>query len=165
MAESKIYTSFGTPITFGDSAQSYAIALNGLAANVGIYSNRADFGAGSVPTTYLCRASFQKGVAGVVNEIISVYVFTSDGTLADGTLATTGTTLTTAMLPNAWWMLPVVVESTTTSVRFTRSGLVTIPTRYCTIGVMNSLTGQLLGSANACVVSLTPIIDAIQPSA
>lgn len=165
MAESLLYTKFETPITFGDTSQSYPIALQNLAANVGVYSNRADRGAGSIATTYICRARFRKGVASVVGQAIGVYVFTSDGTDSDGTLATTGTTLTAAMLVNAFWMMPVIVESTSTSVSFIRSGIVTIPTRYFSVGVMNSLTGLLTNTANQALISFTPVVPALQAAA
>ena len=165
MAESLLYTKFETPITFGDSGQSYPIALQNLAANAGVYSNRADRGAGSIATRYIVRARFRKGVASVVNEVIGVYIFTSDGTDSDGTLATTGTTLTTAMLPNAWDSFGVVVESTSTAVSFIRSRIVEIPTRYFTVGVMNSLTGLLTNTANTALISFTPIVDALQAQA
>lgn len=165
MAESLIYTKFETPITFGDSGQSYALALQNLAASAGVYSNRADRGAGSIATTYICRARFRKGVASVVGQAIMVYVFTSDGTDSDGTLATTGTTLTAAMTVNAFWSMPVIVESTSTGVSFIRSAIITIPTRYFSVGVMNSTTGLLTNTANTALISLTPVVDAIQAAA
>lgn len=167
MAESLLYTTFGTPITFGDTAgsPSAVLALKNLGANAGIYSNRYDRGAASAPIDYLCLARFRKGVAGVAGQAIGVYVYLSDGTDSDGTLATTGTTLTAAMLGNAWWSMPVIVESTSTTVSFIRRGMVTIPSRYFSVGVMNSVIGLLTNTDNIALVSFTPVIAALQPEA
>jgi hypothetical protein len=164
VAESLLYTKFETPIIFQATAGTVTLNLASLAANVGIYSNQLDRGAGSITTRYLCTAKFQKSVAGVVGEIIGVYFFSGNGTTIDGNLATTGTTLTTAMLPNNFSSFGVIVESTSTTVPFIASRVIEIPTRYLTIGVMNSTTGAL-ATGNTCTISLTPLADALQAAA
>lgn len=159
----KIYTAIETAITFQDSGGSAVITLNNLAANVGRVSARYDRGAGSIASRYLLRGVFDKGVAGVVGQIINMYIFTSDGTNADGTVGTADAALTANQALNCFDRpYPVVVNTTSTSVKITQSFIVEIPTRYFSIGVMNSLIGLLRASANVCTISLTPIPDEIQ---
>jgi hypothetical protein len=105
---------------------------------------------------------FDKGVASVVGQVINVYIFTSDGTNADGTVGTADAALTTNQALNAFLILPVVVNTTSTSVKITQSYVVEIPSRYVSVGVMNSTTGLLRAAANVCTISLTPIPDEIQ---
>jgi hypothetical protein len=164
MAESLLYTKFETPILFQASAGDVTLNLASLAANTGIYSNQLDRGAGSIATRYVCAVTMQKSVASIVNEVIGVYFFSGNGTTIDGNLSTTGTTLTTVMLPNAFVSFGVVVESTSTTVPFIRSAVIEVPTRYLTIGVMNSLTGAL-ATGNTCNIRLTPLVDALQAAA
>ncbi len=157
-----IYTVFETAITFQDSGGSAVITLQNLAAATGRVSARYDRGAGNIATRYIWRAVFDKGVAGVVGQVINAYIFTSDGTNADGTVGTADAALTANQALNAFDVLPVVVYTTSTSVKITRSKVVEIPTRYFSVGVMNSTTGLLRNSANVCTISLTPIPDEIQ---
>jgi hypothetical protein len=159
----KVYVAQEAAITFQDSGGSAVITLNNLAAATGRVSARYDRGAGSIATRYLMKCVFDKGVAGVVGQIINVYVFTSDGTDADGTVGTSDAALTANQALNCFERpYPVVVNTTSTSVKITQSYIVEIPTRYFSIGVMNSTTGLLRASANVCTISLTPIPDEIQ---
>lgn len=158
----KVYTAIETAITFQDSGGSAVITLNNLAAATGRVSARYDRGAGSIATRYMLRAVFDKGVAGVVGQIINTYIFTSDGTNPDGTVGTADAALTANQALNAFFTLPVVVNTTSTSVKITQSAIVEIPTRYFSVGVMNSTTGLLRAAANVCTISLTPIPDEIQ---
>jgi len=154
---SKLYTAQETAITFQDSSGSAVITLQNLAAATGRVSARYDRGAGSIATRYMLRATFQKGVAGVVGEVIAVYIFTSDGTNADGLVGTADAALTTNQALNAYLKLPVIVNTTSTSTAITQSFEVEIPSRYLSVGVINSATGLLLNTANASLITLTPI--------
>jgi hypothetical protein len=158
----KIYTAFETAITFQDSSGSAVITLANLAAATGRISARYDRGAGSIATRYLCRARFEKGVAGVVGEVIPVYIATSDGTNPDGNVGTADAALTTAQANNLIHVVSVYVEVTTTNTPFIRSAVVEIPTRYFSVGVINSATGLLRNNANSNTISFTPIPDELQ---
>lgn len=157
----KIYTAAESAITFGDSSQTVVLAMQNLAANTGVIGAELDRGAGSLASRFRLRGSFQKGVAGVVGQVIRIFIFTSDGTNRDGLVGTSGA-LTENQALNAFLTLPVIVNTTSTSVRINQSFVVEIPFRYISVGVINSTTGLLLNSANACVISLTPIPDEIQ---
>jgi hypothetical protein len=153
----KFYTAQETAITFQDSGGSAVITLLNLAAATGRVSARYDRGAGSIATRYLLRAKFEKGVASVVGQAIAVYIFTSDGTNADGTVGTADAVLTANQAQNAYLMLPVIVSTASTNTAITQSFEIEIPTRYFSVGVMNSTTGLLRNTSNSCVISLTPI--------
>lgn len=157
-----IYQAIQTAIVFQDSSGDAVITLNNLAAATGRISARYDRGAGSLARRYMWRCVFDKGVAGVVGQIINCYIFTSDGTNADGTVGTADAALTANQALNYFDILPVVVNTTSTSVKITQSKIVEIPTRYFSVGVMNSTTGLLRAAANVCTISLTPIPDEIQ---
>jgi hypothetical protein len=158
----KIYTAFETPITFQDSGGSAVITLQNLAAATGRISARFDRGAGSIATWYMCRAKIEKGIASVVNEVVAVYVSTSDGTNPDGNVGTADAALTTANASALPLIIPLLITSTATNTPFTSSAPVWIPTRYFSVGVMNSTTGLLRNTANSCVISFTPLVDELQ---
>jgi hypothetical protein len=158
----KVYSAFETAITFQDSSGSAVITLNNLAANTGRVSAQYDRGAGSLAGRFLLRAKFEKGVAGVVGQIIRVCVFTSDGTNIDGNVGASDAALTANQALNSFFEMPVVVNTTSTNTAITQSCLVDIPARYVSVGVINSTTGLLRASANVSVISLTPIPDEIQ---
>jgi len=158
-----IYQVIQTPIVFQDSSGDAVISLNALAANTGRVSARYDRGATSLARRYTLRGVFDKGAASVVGEIINMYIFTSDGTNADGTVGTADGPLTANQALDCFERpYPVVVNTTSTSVKITRSYVVEIPTRYFSVGVMNSVTGLLRAAANVCTISLTPVADEIQ---
>lgn len=158
-----IYTVQESAITFQDSSGSAVITLANLAAATGRVSAQYDRGAADMATRYTVRCKFEKGVAGVVGQIINVYVFTSDGTNVDGTVGTADAALTANQALNAFLILPVVVNTTSTNTAITQSfGPLEIPFRYISIGVMNSTTGLLRNTANANTIKLTPIPDEIQ---
>jgi hypothetical protein len=153
----KFYTAQETPITFQDASGSALMTLINLAAATGRISAKYDRGAGSIATRYLLRAKFEKGVASVVGEAIRVYIFTSDGTSADGGIGTADGVLIANTALGAFLTLPVIVNTVSTNTPITQSFEVEIPTRYFSVGVMNSTTGLLRNTSNSCVISLTPI--------
>ncbi len=149
-------------MTFQDSSGSAVLTLNNLAAATGRVSARYDKGSGSKSRWYMMRCKFEKGVAGVVGQVINVFIFTSDGTNADGTVGVSDAALTTSQALNALSLSQVVVSTTSTNTAITQSFIVEIPERYFSIGVINSTTGLLRASANTSTISLTPIPDEIQ---
>jgi hypothetical protein len=157
-----ILQSFGTPIVFQDSGGDADITLINLAAAAGRISAPFDRGAGSIATWYMCRAKIEKGVASVVNQVVAVHLATSDGTNVDGNVGTVDAALTAAVAASLPLIVPILITSTSTNTAFTSSGPIWIPTRYFSVGVMNSATGLLRNTSNSCVITFTPISDEIQ---
>jgi hypothetical protein len=160
MATSDLLTIFGTPVTFSDSGSTAVITLNNLAANTGRVSAQVDRGAGAIPTWFTLRGTFQKGVAGVVDEVIWVYIitFNAAGTHGDGEVGASDAALTAVQAKNIPIRFPVFVPFTSTNTDFTASyPPFEIASRYFSVGVLNSLTGLLRAVANSCVITLTPV--------
>jgi hypothetical protein len=158
----KIYTVFETAITFKNTGGTVAMNLRNLAAATGRVSAQLDRGAGSIATRYYLHVKLEKGVAGVVGEAVLVYVFTSDGTDIDGTVGSTDAALTTNQALDAFLVLPVIVNTTATNTAITQSFLVEIPSRYISMGLMNSTTGLLRDTDGSSLITLIPIADEVQ---
>lgn len=158
----KVYTAFETPITFGDSGRTYVITLQNLATGAGRISARADRGAGSIATWYRCRVTIQLETAGAVGEQVEIYVSTSDGTNPDGEIGTADAALTTDKRRNLQYIGSVYVDTTSVTTNMTGSFDVKITTRYFSVGVWNGTTDNLENTANACLISFTPVVDEIQ---
>ena len=158
----KVYVATETALTFQDSGGTAVITLNNLAANVGRVSAQVDRGAGSRASRFLLEAKFEKGVAGVVGQIITVCLFGGDGTNTDGNVGVVDAALTATQALAAFFTLQVVVTTTATNTPIRQTCEVSLPLRRVSVGVVNSLTGLLRATANACVVTLTPMPDEVQ---
>ncbi len=70
-----------------DSGGTVVLTLQNLAFGTGRVSARCDRGVGSQPKTAKVRVKIQFESAATVGEAVEVYLFESDGTQVDGTLA------------------------------------------------------------------------------
>ncbi len=157
-----IYTKFETPITFKDSGGSAVIALQNLAFGVGRISARYDRGTGSIATWYMCRVTIQLETTGTTGEVVEIYVSSSDGTNPDGEIGTADAALTSDKRRNLKQVGFVITDQTAATTNMTASFPVWVPTRYFSVGVWNGTTDNLENTANACLISFTPIPDEIQ---
>jgi len=159
----QILSLLDAPLIWQDSGGSAVITLNNLAANVGRVGARIDRGLGLLPRWYVLQGKFEKGVAGVVGQIITVGLFLSDGTNVDGNVGVADAALTaTQMLACHDRPFEIVVTTISTDTPIVQSKLIEIPPmRYISVGVINSVTGLLRATANACRIALFPYHDEV----
>jgi len=158
----QILSFLDAPLIWQDSGGSAVITLNNLAANVGRVGTQIDRGLGLLPRWYLLQGKFEKGVAGVVGQIITVGIFLSDGTNVDGNVGVADAALTATQMLAAYVTLEVVVTTTSTNTPIVQSKLVEIPPmQYISGGVINSVTGLLRATNNACRIALFPFHDEV----
>lgn len=163
-AASKQYVNPETPLVFADSAQTPTaiLTLSALANNAGQYSARLDRGAAARAAWYKWRCSLQAAATITVGTSAEVYVSTSDGTNADGTLGTTTAALTTEKRRNLQFLGLVVADQTAASTTMTGSGLVYIPDQYFSVGVWNAFGQALLTSTAVHRCTFTPVPPEMQ---
>jgi hypothetical protein len=117
-AANKILVLKGTPLLFADSAQSedVTITLSALAAGAGRCSARYQKTGGNVKSQrWEMRPHLQLTGTNVVNEQVEFYISTSDGTTAQGAIATTDAALATDKRKNLTPVGNLVVDQTTTN--------------------------------------------------
>lgn len=166
MTTNLIYRDIGTPITFCESGGDVVITLLNLAAGAGRVSARYDRGAGDKPVYHLWQGKFQFESAPVVGEAVEIYLFESDGTLADGVVGTADAALTAGMKSNGKLLGVVLAQTTDTATDFVASGVCEIWQRYYSIGVWNaSAADPLENTANVNKVIITPLAWDIQAAA
>jgi hypothetical protein len=158
---SKQYVVPGTPVTFGDAAQTPTITLTltALASGAGQYSGRVDKGAGAQPAWWEWQCHVQLTGTNVVDEVVEVYVAWSDGTTADGGLGTTTAALVTAKRKNLKLVGLLVVDQTTSNTTMSGSGLAYLPMRFYNVGLWNatSLPFKTDTAVHGCVFTPVPV--------
>ena len=168
MATNKVYGLRETAIKWADSAQTpdNNLTLSALAAGAGRVGVQHDFGATAGARDFIWRATFQMGTAGVVGEVIDIYISTSDGTNPDGEEGVTDAALgSTNSLKNMTFVGSVVVDTTSIDTDITRSGRIRIDERYVSIVVHNNTADALKTDTAVHSVTLTPVVDDIQAAA
>lgn len=159
----KIYRAIETAITFRDSGGDVVMTLQNLAAGAGRVSARYDRGAGSLARLHEVMAVIQMETAGVVGEVVEIYLFQSDGTYEDGTVGSSDAALTSDKRQNGMPIGAVKVDTTSTATNIiARFQDVPISSRYYSIGVWNATADNLEDTANASRVIVTPMPDEIQ---
>lgn len=159
----KIYVALETPITFRDSTGTVALALQNLAFGAGVFSSRRDRGAGSLPGRHQWIGVFQFATAPAVGEAIDIFLSESDGTFADGNLATTGAALVSDKRNNLKHIGRVRVDVATATTNIIGSNYFFIGSRYYSIGVWNGSAGDnLVNTANVSQIIITATPDEIQ---
>lgn len=164
MAESLIYHSLGTPLTFHDSGGTAALALQNLAPGVGVISARV---AVARPGLHRVRGIFQFETAPLLGETVEIYVATSDGTYADGVVGTASAALTLDQVRNLGQPVCIVKAQTiATATDNIGSELFYLISAFFSIGVVNrSAADNLENTANASRVIVEPWPPALQAAA
>lgn len=166
MTTNLVYRHIGTPITFCETGGDVAITLLNLAAGAGRVSVRYDRGAGDKSVLHLWQGKFQFETAAIVGEGVEIWLFESDGTLADGVIGAIDAELTAGMKYNGKLIGTVYAQTTGTATDFVASGICEIWQQYYSIGVWNGSTGDNLeNTANVNKVIITPLAMDIQESA
>lgn len=163
MATNLVYRDIGTAVTFCESGGDVAITLLNLAAGAGRLSARYDRGAGDKPVLHMWQGKFQFESAPVVGETVEIYLFESDGTLADGGVGTSDAALTAGQKLNGKLLGVVLAQTTDTATDFIASGVCEIWQRYYSVGVWNaSAADPLENTANVNKVIITPLAFDVQ---
>lgn len=165
MATNKIYRSIGAAITFKDSDATYTLGANNLAAGAGRISDRWDRGDAHLPMRYKWIAVVQFETAPVVGEWVEIIIAESDGTLADGTVATSDAALTAAQKVNCKTVGTIKVQSTDAGTNFVASGIVYLWDRYVSVGFWNATADNLKATNDLSYIILKPMIDEIEAAA
>ena len=155
-AVSKQYVAPGTALVLKDSGGAGVLPLNGVGAGAGKFSDRLDKGTGSQPATWMWTCTFAFTGTGTVGQTVEVYVSLSDGTSADGGLATTNGTLATDKRRNLKFVGVVVMDSSGSNPTITGWGQAYIPTRYFSNAVWNATSIPFASSANVSSCTFQP---------
>lgn len=142
-ALNKILVSKGTPLLFADSAQveDVTITLSALAAGAGRCSARyTKTGANVKSQRWEMRPHIQLTGTNVVNDTVEFYVSTSDGTYAQGNIATTDGALVTDKRKNLTFAGILSVDQTTTNTTMVAAFPVTIEESNFSVCVWNAST-------------------------
>lgn len=152
-----------TPIVFKSTGGDAVFTLTSLGTGAGRQSARFDRGTTAKPDRYIWRARTKAAVAPVVGNVVNLYLGTSDGTDADGELATGD-----AALPaldrrrNLQWIGSIVCDEASNTRFFTRSGLIEICERWIQPVWVNDLGQALSSTAADHYFTLTPAPPELQ---
>jgi len=142
-AANKILVTKGTALLFADSAQTedVTITLSALASGAGRCSARYQKAGGNVKSQrWEMRPHIQLTGTNVVTDVVEFYVSTSDGTNAQGAIATTDAALVTDKRKNLTFVGILAVDQTTTNTTMAASFPVIIEEAYFSVCVWNSST-------------------------
>jgi hypothetical protein len=164
MTTSRIYTVRETAILFADSAQTEdaTLTLSALASGAGRVSARYDRGAGAIASLYEWRLNWSLSGTNVLLAAAEIWIFTSDGTNADGIVGTADAALATGQRNAGKLAGLALVTQTTTNTVMTSSGYVWIPSRYVSMGVWNATTLAFQTSTSLHQLYLIPVPDEAQ---
>jgi hypothetical protein len=147
-------------ITFCASGCTNAMTMDNIAGGAGQVGARFDkdalglngaSGARAMPDRWKWRCNFALTGTPVVDTVIELWVATSDGTNADGTIGTTNAALSGAALNKRKAMIyagNLIVYDTNSNTVMTASGMVTIPDRYFSPVMFNATALPTQNSAN-----------------
>ena len=164
-ALNKILVAKGTPLLFADSAQTedVTMTLSALASGAGRCSARYQKTGGNVKSNrWEMRPHIQLTGTNVVGETVEFYVATSDGTSAQGTVATTDAALATDKRKNLTFAGVLVVDQTTTNTTMITSFPVVIEEAYFSVCVWNGSTLPLKTDTAIHGIVMTPMDVEVQ---
>lgn len=160
-----IYKKDETSITWTDTTGDLAMTLNNLAAGAGRQGAQKDLGAGGTARAnrFQWLAIVQQETAGVVGEVIRVYLKVGDGTYYtndDGT----GNIAVSAedKLRNVKFLGNIVVDEAVADVNLVATGVVEIDERYCMPIFWNATADNLQATNDVSKFILTPTPFEIQ---
>lgn len=159
----KIYRATETAIVFTDTGGDHVITANELANGAGRVSARRDRGAGSIARLHEVKVIIQYNATVVVGAPVEIYLFTSDGTYADGTVGTADAAFLTDKRRNGILIGVVLADQTLATVDTVATFQdVPISSRYYSIGLWNGSGVSLKASNGASRIIVTPMPDEIQ---
>lgn len=173
-APNKVWMIPGSPLKFADSAQSGVTAtltMTALAAGAGQCSVRFDkdtikSASGAMPHLWRWGGTIQLNGTNVPNDVIEVSIAMSDGTIEQGNLGSTGSSvaMSAAKRVNMTAAGVLIVDQVTTSVSMMGAGTIEIPTRYFRLCVYNATGIPFVTSTSVHTFYMTPYSVEIQAS-
>lgn len=166
MTTQAVKATLGTPVLFTDTA-TQTLILNNLGYGVGRVSDVKDKGTGDQPVLHQWIGKFQFETEWVVaTDSVEIWLFESDGTLADGVVGAVDAALTAGQKKNGKLIGVVYPQAVTVDVDNIGSGVFEIWSRYYSIGVWNASVADNLAAHNdVSSVTITPIAWSIQAAA
>lgn len=161
-ATSYQYTNPGTPITFGDSGQTYAWTLSNRTTGTGQVSARADKGGGAQPSLWEMRCTISLTGTLTIGATLEYYIATSDGSVADANVGTVNASITSdqrraLMLAGVL----VVYQSTQNTKMYASFRNLYIPSRYFSLAIWNA-TAISTETVTNNLCSMTPMPNQMQ---
>lgn len=170
----KVWLLPGSPLKFADAAQSGVTAtltMTGLTAGNGQCSVRYDKDAlksasGAMPHFWRWGGTIQLNGANVPNDVVEVSIAMSDGTIEQGNLGSTGSSvaMSAAKKVNMTFAGVLIVDQTTTATSMMGAGTIEIPTRYFRLCVYNATGLPFVTSTSVHTFYMTPYSIEIQAS-
>ncbi len=161
----KIYKIDETSITWTDTTGDLVMTLNNLAAGAGRQGAVKDLGAGGTARSrhYRWRCIVQQDTAGVVGEIIRVYLKFGDGTYYDNDDGTGDIAVSAEDKLNNLTLIGILrVDEAVADVNISKSGSVLISSRYVMPVIWNETADNLQATNDINKFILTPDPDEIQ---
>ena len=161
----KVYKIDETSITWTDTTGDLAMTLNNLAAGTGRQGAQKDLGAVATARSrrYRWRCIVQQDTAGVVGEVIRVYLKRGDGTYYDNDDGTGDAAVSAEdKLRNCLLLGILQVDEAVADVNISKEGEVEISCRYVIPIIWNATADNLQATNNVNVFILTPDPDEIQ---
>jgi hypothetical protein len=158
-----IYGVRQTAITWQDTSGTKAITLNNLASGAGRQGAVHDLGSTARATKYEWRAFVQFATTPVVNEIVQLFLKTTDGTSPDNDDGTGDIAVSSSdKLQNLIYLGAIVVDETATGVKMVAQGIIDIPHKEVMPVFWNDTADNLVATNNLNGFSLTPIPTEVQ---
>jgi hypothetical protein len=159
----KIYVVGETAITWQDTSGTKAMTLNNLASGAGRQGAVQDLGTAAKSRQYMWRAFCQFATAPVVNEIVQIFLKTTDGTSPDNDDGTGDIAVSSAdKLQNLIYLGAIVVDEAATGIKMVGHGIIEIPQKEVMPIFWNDTADNLVATNNLNGFSLTPIPSEIQ---
>lgn len=162
----ELYTVFGNPLLFADSAQAEdaTLTMSALASLAGQYSAQLDRGAAALPAWFEWFHVFALTGTNILNALIEIYIVSTQvsGRIPGG-LGTTTAALTAAKKANLGDPVGFAkVDQTTTNTLMYAKGYAYVPGRYITAAIWNATTLPYQTSTSAHQLYLTPLYQQVQ---
>ncbi len=157
MATSKAYLLPETAITFKDSAGTVVFTCTSVASGAGRQSAQHDFGTGAHAFLFNWTAYVQFATEPVVDEVIDVYLKTSEGTHIDNDDGTGDAAVSAEdKLKNLQHIGSIVVDEASVTPEFSASGVVAIYNKIVQVVFFNKTADALSSTASECGFILDP---------
>jgi len=159
----KIYINPETAITFKASGGTVAFTPTSLAASAGRVSAQHDRGTSARAASFEWRVKTKFNTQPVVNEIIELYLATSDGTIVDGNVGTADAALASGdKWNNLHYIGSIVVDKADVAEVFHASGEFRLIAQKFSVVWWNNTADALSSTAGDHEFIATPIPPEIQ---
>lgn len=159
----KIYQSPETVITWRDSGGDNAMTLVSLAAGAGRQGALGDLTDASRPGWFRWRFFFKTGSVAVLDDVVSIYMKTSDGTHPDNDDGTGDIAVSSEdKLKNLHFLGALMIDEAASGVEMVKSGSIWLPHRWASPVIWNGTSDVFSSTAAENGFDLTPIPDEIQ---